>query len=265
MYYVYKITNKINNKCYIGLTKHPEKRWNEHIKKSFYKSDTYNYLLQTEIREYGKENFTFIILHSNIINKKDGLILEQLEINNNNSTIDFGHGYNKDKRKVRNKPCAEVDIFGNIIKTFYSTHNAAEYYGDVSYFSKIACVCRGEVNSDNGKIFRYLDKNGKIINVNTNRRVRRIKVCAINALDLNDIQYFDSILTASLKTGCNRQSIQKCIYGSKRYTTVGNKIWRKIDDYNNIIINDISIYDIHERYLKKNEKHLDNIRSTLVT
>lgn len=260
MYYVYKITNKINNKCYIGLTKHPEKRWNEHIKKAFCKSDTYNYLLQTEIREFGKENFAFIILHSNIMSKSDGLKLEQFEINKNNSTIDFGHGYNKDKRKVHNKPCAEVDIFGNIIKTFYSTHDAAEYYGDKKYFSKIACVCRGSVNSDNGKIFRYIDENGEIIDKVVSRRARRTKICSINVFDLNDIQYFESILAASVKSGCNRQSIQKCIYGNKRYTTVGKKIWRKIDNYNNIIDNDISIYAIHERYIKKYEENMGCFR-----
>lgn len=31
MFSVYKITNKINNKCYIGSTIRCEKRWREHI------------------------------------------------------------------------------------------------------------------------------------------------------------------------------------------------------------------------------------------
>ena len=30
MYSVYKITNKINNKCYIGSSIRVEKRWNGH-------------------------------------------------------------------------------------------------------------------------------------------------------------------------------------------------------------------------------------------
>lgn len=54
--YIYKITNKKNNKCYIGQTIRPvEQRWNRH------KNDALNHILDTHfaraIRYYGPENF----------------------------------------------------------------------------------------------------------------------------------------------------------------------------------------------------------------
>jgi len=59
--YVYKITNKVNNKVYIGQSIRPiEERFNRHI------SDAVNHVLDTHfaraIRKYGKENFTIELI-----------------------------------------------------------------------------------------------------------------------------------------------------------------------------------------------------------
>lgn len=62
MGYIYKITNNINNKIYIGQTiRSLEKRWKEHIFKS--KSGTHmNLPLARAIRKYGAENFTISLV-----------------------------------------------------------------------------------------------------------------------------------------------------------------------------------------------------------
>lgn len=53
---IYKITNKINNKVYIGLTKNTLKyRWSRHISESKNINDTKH--LYKAIRKYGVENF----------------------------------------------------------------------------------------------------------------------------------------------------------------------------------------------------------------
>lgn len=61
--FVYKITNQINKKCYIGSTKDPKKRWQQHKNSSVWEScPSYNYPLQKAMRKYGIDNFSFEIL-----------------------------------------------------------------------------------------------------------------------------------------------------------------------------------------------------------
>ena len=54
---IYKITNKINNKCYIGASKNIERRWLEHKR-----GDNKNSLLYSAFKKYGKENFSYEII-----------------------------------------------------------------------------------------------------------------------------------------------------------------------------------------------------------
>ena len=65
---IYKITNIINNKCYIGQTiKTAEERWKEHKAHAFgsHPNDQKKILYQA-IRKYGIENFTFEVVQDNI-------------------------------------------------------------------------------------------------------------------------------------------------------------------------------------------------------
>ena len=65
---IYKITNTINNKSYIGQTiKTAEERWKEHQAHAFgsHPNDQ-NKTLYKAIRKYGVENFTFKVLQDNI-------------------------------------------------------------------------------------------------------------------------------------------------------------------------------------------------------
>ena len=57
---IYKITNLINQKVYIGQSIHPEKRWWEHCQRAKTLYD--NYPIHLAIRKYGEENFSFEIL-----------------------------------------------------------------------------------------------------------------------------------------------------------------------------------------------------------
>ena len=59
--YVYQIENKINNKKYIGITNNPKKRWENHKC-----NNDPNMAIAQAIQKYGKENFEFIILFSNL-------------------------------------------------------------------------------------------------------------------------------------------------------------------------------------------------------
>lgn len=57
---IYKITNLLNNKAYIGQSIHPNRRWAEHKQHAFNNLD--NYPIHCALRKYGVENFSFEIL-----------------------------------------------------------------------------------------------------------------------------------------------------------------------------------------------------------
>lgn len=57
---IYKITNKLNNKSYIGQSKNIERRWEEHRKSARLNSQ---YTIHRAIRKYGLDNFSFEVLY----------------------------------------------------------------------------------------------------------------------------------------------------------------------------------------------------------
>lgn len=60
---IYKITNKINGKCYIGQSIDIHDRWIKHRSRPFQVNDNaYDTYLYRAIRKYGLDNFTFEVL-----------------------------------------------------------------------------------------------------------------------------------------------------------------------------------------------------------
>ena len=60
---IYKITNLINNKCYIGQSVHIEKRWYDEKRRAFAENaNEYDLPRSRAFRKYGLENFSFEIL-----------------------------------------------------------------------------------------------------------------------------------------------------------------------------------------------------------
>ena len=71
---IYKITNQLNNKVYIGkTTKQPLLWWEKHLQNAF--NTNLDYPLYRALRKYGKDNFSFDIIEDNI----DDLILDDRE------------------------------------------------------------------------------------------------------------------------------------------------------------------------------------------
>jgi len=58
---IYKITNKVNGKVYIGESNNIYKRWQEHIDE-LNNNKHHSHKLQSDWNKYGEENFTFEIL-----------------------------------------------------------------------------------------------------------------------------------------------------------------------------------------------------------
>lgn len=58
---IYKITNKINGKYYVGSSSYINQRWSTH-RKLLNKNKHYNPHLQNAWEKYGKESFDFIVI-----------------------------------------------------------------------------------------------------------------------------------------------------------------------------------------------------------
>lgn len=148
MYYLYKITNLLNNKNYIGVTnRNPEERFAEHKKPS---SKSF---ISKAIQSDGVENFSFEVLLANIENK-DISNLECKYIKKYNSLLP--NGYNADlggikyhkhsnyikqiiskkgKGNKNSKYIADILMYdkkGRLLNKFQSAREAAKYLGNES-------------------------------------------------------------------------------------------------------------------------------------
>lgn len=87
---LYKITNLINGKVYIGQSVHPDKRWWEHRNKA--KKNFDNYPIHLAISKYGEENFSFEILEwsEDYDNREKELIQEYNSISPNGYNVAMG-------------------------------------------------------------------------------------------------------------------------------------------------------------------------------
>ena len=103
--FIYKITNKLNNKVYIGQTiQKPIERFYQHCAK---KCDKYilNMVIHKAIFKYGKENFTFEVIEE--VPKQQLNEREEYWIKYYNSYTD---GYNSTKGGQKgNKPFKNID------------------------------------------------------------------------------------------------------------------------------------------------------------
>lgn len=90
---IYKITNIVNGKIYIGKSQNIEKRFKAHIN-DLNRNCNHNPHFQNAWNKYGKDNFKFEIIHTlNIYNEEKISELEIYYISKYNST-DTNFGYN---------------------------------------------------------------------------------------------------------------------------------------------------------------------------
>lgn len=118
---IYKITNLINNKIYIGQTIHPDKRWWEHCNRAHTHYD--DYPIHLAIEKYGEDNFQFEVLEwtENYDNREKELIKQfnSLVPNGYNlieggpSPIMCGEAHPRNKVKDIDLPLIIMDLKNN--------------------------------------------------------------------------------------------------------------------------------------------------------
>lgn len=118
---IYKITNLLNNKNYIGQSVHIERRWQEHL------SPSADSVIAQALKKYGKENFSFEVLEE--VDLKDIDTLDDLEemyislydsiIPNGYNIMERGNGKHTTFPKFNKQQFNEiVDLIQNSTLTF---------------------------------------------------------------------------------------------------------------------------------------------------
>lgn len=92
IYSIYKITNLVENKAYIGFTSHnpPEIRWKKHIRDA---NRGKGFLLHKAIRKYNTDNFSFDVIYQSLDDSHCLNIMEEYFIQKFHSHVSE-NGYN---------------------------------------------------------------------------------------------------------------------------------------------------------------------------
>jgi group I intron endonuclease len=122
MFYLYKITNLINNKIYIGQTESPDTRWKNHLRYAENPDKTKQYI-HYAMKKYGAQNFTFEVIAMSK-NREDTnhaesiLIIQYKSLDKNfgyNLTVggDYGGHSERTKEKLRQATLNQINEKGH--------------------------------------------------------------------------------------------------------------------------------------------------------
>lgn len=205
MGYIYLITNKINNKKYVGKTTQSiEKRWEEHISDSKKERCEIRPLYRA-IRKYGIENF--IIKE---IEKGSADILSERE----QYWIQYYNTYEDGYNATLGGDGSILLDYNEIIKTYLITHNASEV-------ARVLGCCKDSVY----KILKANDipilSSGEMAKKINSKKIAQYDKCG------NFIKEYSSSKEAELAMGNTQRHICDVANG-KRKSAYGF-IWRWID------------------------------------
>lgn len=246
---VYLIRNKINNKIYIGQTNDFYDRKRRHENTAFLEtSPQYNDPLYVDMRNYGLNNFEFIILEE-CITQEELYEKEDFYIKEYDSIIDHGKGYNlnyggkhgKHSSYTINKlplfkPGEENISYGKYGENAFASKKVINFttntiynslrecaikeYGDISYVKPISNVCDPMSNkfTYNNNVYYLLDENENPILKQT-KPIKNVGSKGVSVIEKYSNKVFNSISDASiyfnLSTGFIRDRIYNRIKNDK--------------------------------------------------
>lgn len=228
-YYIYKATNKINGKSYIGQTIDFEHRKKTHLNRRDGYCDP-NSIFHKALDKYGEENFDWEIL-ATIPGKKFADAVERRMI------YDYGtykpNGYNMTKGGDGGSmwnaiPVVCLTFDGKFVKRYDS---ASEAESDGFYYGGVLHSCRDATAQTKGYIFMYEDeykrKGGrKKADKPLPNIARGIYQCDMNG---NLIKKFPMISIAEKELGINHSHIVECAKGN--YKSAGGYIFVYPEDF----------------------------------
>ena len=161
---IYKFTNKLNNKIYIGQSTDIESRYKKHFRKDNARNITY---FHKACEKYGKQGFNFEILElcpKELLNEREKYYINLFKSN------DLNIGYNmtpggEGKAPI---PVYQYDLTGFKMGSYISVTEASDITGIPA--SNIVRNCKGNSKSAGGfqwsyedlaEINKYIDNRGK--------------------------------------------------------------------------------------------------------
>jgi group I intron endonuclease len=172
MGFVYKITNKTTNKCYIGITRKDkvEKRWNQHM--SDISRGCGCPALQCAVLKYGKENFVFEVI---LVCQNEDLIENEIRlIKEYNSMVPNGYNIT---------PGGEGGSFTSRLHTEETKNKIRESISKISngYFSNPKNISKQRENMAKAvgkKVYQY-DENNNFVKefISCSEAARQTGVC----------------------------------------------------------------------------------------
>lgn len=263
-YYIYKHTNLINGKVYIGQTcNSPEKRFGKNG--NGYKGCRYFY---RAIEFYEWHNFKHEILETNLTHEEAD-VFEQKYIKKYKSNVS-DYGYNLEgggkyskvdvTRKCKHedeiikywfypKKIAQYDLTGNIIKVWKNTKTVSDELNIT--FSRITECCRGKTKKCGKYIFRY------IVNNKLQHKIDGLFIIGQYSLNGKFIKAWNFASDIENELGIKANYILECC--DNKRDNVNDFIFTKIYDSKNIP-QEINACKVYKRY-DKNGIYIDSFSS----
>lgn len=226
---IYKVTNKINGKIYIGKTYNFEKRRREHI------YDIENELpFHRALKKYGTDNFEWEIIDTGIsdneIKEKEIYWIKKL-----NTCVHFpnSNGYNitlggEGGVSWNSRPVLQFDLDGNFIAEYVSCAHASVETGVQPHsINDCANERAGRAGNFQWK-FKSECKSFKIPSYKKKESSRKKPIVQLDQ-EGNYIKTFSSVTEASMETGLRRSNISSCLINSSH--RCGNFQWVYQKDY----------------------------------
>ena len=240
MGYIYKITNKINQKVYIGLTSRSiEQRWQEHLRSVETLKEKRP--LYWAIAKYGKDNFTIEQIEeveNDFLGEREMYWIHYYDSYNNGYNVTLG-GDGTHTRQID-----QYNLSGELIASYNNITEAIETM-QISE-SVIRGACNKKYKTAKGYILKYHDDPTPIEVLITNAQINNYSKKEVCQYDLSGklINVWSSITSAEAGTGIS--NISRGINHSK---PVSGFVWRtkNTNFYDNLdltsIIVQVSIED----------------------
>ena len=204
IYHVYRITNLVNGKVYIGQTSNPKMRWSKH------RSSKQNTHLYSSFKKYGEENFSFDVLLSGLTKEQADRI--EIRLIKRYKSTDQNHGYNHANGGSRGTYSEATKLkLSQSHKKYYETHThplLGTHMTKEQYERHMLTRPRGEQSS--------WWRNG--------RKVEQIEVGTGKVLAT-----YNALSEACRETGVETSNIFKVCNGKRK--TAGGYGWRYREDY----------------------------------